>query len=136
MGIGKKIILGIILLAGLFGLASDFHQYGEIAGMLLAIEFMFTTIFLWAWASGNFPSIGKTGATVILLISALVMLAIINWALSDELHVDMIEVIRTTLQHKPIYYAEVLIASFLKVFLWSWLFSGVREERADAAVSA
>lgn len=136
MGITKKIILGIVLLAGVLGLYSDFRQYGEMAGMLLAIEYMITTVFLWNWASGHFPKVGKLHAILILLASGLITLTIVNWALAGEFHVDLAEVVGMTLRHKPIYYAAVLMVAFLKVFFWRWLFSGVREEKEEAATAA
>ncbi|MEG5932496.1 hypothetical protein UXN85_20735 [Enterobacter hormaechei] len=136
MGTFKKIILAIVILGGIFGLVSDFKQYGEMPGMLLSIVFMLTTVFLWNWASGHFPAIGKMKAALILLASGMATLCIINWALSAQFNVELVEVIRATFRQKPWFYALVMAVSLIKVFFWRWLFSGVREEREEAANAA
>lgn len=135
MGSVKKIILAITLLLGIVGITNDFHQFGIKTGMELALVYMFTTAFLWYWAAGYAPTIGKFTVVIISIFSGMATLLIINWALASELRVDLIEVIRETYIQKPLFYALIVGESILKVFFWDWLFSSVREEEIDEGIS-
>lgn len=49
----KKILLGLIILAGLIGTLKDYKDFGLFGALGLFIIFLLSTTFLWQWASGN-----------------------------------------------------------------------------------
>ncbi|AYL64189.1 hypothetical protein FDW86_03630 [Citrobacter sp. wls828] len=51
----KKLILGLIILAGLISTVGDYKNFGLFGAAGLLIIFLLTTVFLWQWASGKFP---------------------------------------------------------------------------------
>lgn len=104
----------------------EFRAYGVIASLKLFILFILSSAFLWGWASGVLPAVGKFKAMMFMMASALVGLLIINYALADDMNVDITEVIRTTVIHNPWFYLLVFATAGLKVFLWDWMFAGVR----------
>ncbi|MGV4279060.1 hypothetical protein [Citrobacter freundii] len=49
----KKILLGLIILAGLIGTLKDYKDFGLFGALGLFIIFLLSTTFLWQWASGE-----------------------------------------------------------------------------------
>ncbi len=49
----KRILLGLIILAGLIGTLKDYKYFGLFGALGLFIIFLLSTTFLWQWASGN-----------------------------------------------------------------------------------
>lgn len=136
MGFMKKILLAIVIIAGVMTLVREFREYGIQVGLVLAAGFLFSTVFLWHWASGYMPKIGKLLAIVVMMIFTLVYVGTVEYAMADSMRVDLIEVVRTTIRHSPWFYQIAFLGAGIKVFFWSWLFSGVREENAAKALQA
>lgn len=136
MGVFKKILLAILIIAGVVSLTREFHEYGLQVGLILSAIFLLSTAFLWHWASGNLPQIGKFQAVLVMMIFTLLFLGTIDYAMADAMHVDLIEVIRTSIKHSPWFYLVTFIGSGVKVIFWRWLFSGVRENNAASTAAA
>lgn len=49
----KRMLLGLIILAGLIGTLKDYKDFGLFGALGLFIIFLLSTTFLWQWASGN-----------------------------------------------------------------------------------
>lgn len=99
----KKILLGLIILAGLIGTLKDYKDFGLFGALGLFIIFLLSTTFLWQWASGRLPEITKLQAIFILLASAVASIFVINMAIAGNLHVDLMEVMRVTITHNPLF---------------------------------
>lgn len=136
MGLIKKILLAIIVISGLINISRQSQEYGLDTGLQLLAMFSLSTFFLWRWACGYLPQIGTFVAILIMLASVLVGLGIVEYAMADQLHVDLVEVIRTSIKHSPWVYMTLFLGSGVKVFLWRWLFADVREEQAASAGAA
>jgi glucan phosphoethanolaminetransferase (alkaline phosphatase superfamily) len=121
----KKILLGLIILAGVIGLLKDYKDFGLFGALGLFIIFLLTTIFLWQWASGRLPEITKLQAIFILLASAIASIFVINMAIAGNLHVDLMEVMRVSITHNPLFYLILCVTAWVKVGIWQWLFNGV-----------
>lgn len=121
----KKTLLGLIILAGLIGLLKDYKDFGLFGASGLFIIFLLTTIFLWQWASGRLPEITKLQAIFILLASAVASIFVINMAIAGNLHVDLMEVMRVSITHNPLFYLILCVTAWVKVGIWQWLFNGV-----------
>lgn len=76
----KKLILGLIILAGLISTVGDYKNFGLFGAAGLFIIFLLTNVFLWQWASGKFPEVAKIQAIIILLASAIASIFVINMA--------------------------------------------------------
>ncbi|MEG1211161.1 MAG: hypothetical protein RSE29_08570 [Leclercia sp.] len=135
MGIIKKILLAIVIIAGLITVSRQSQEYGIDIGLQLLAVFFVSTTFLWRWACGYLPQIGKFTAILIMMVFVLVALGIVEYALADQLQVDLVEVIRISLKHSPWVYTAMFLGSGVKVFFWRWLFAGVREEKASNAAA-
>lgn len=99
----KKILLGLIILAGLIGTLKDYKDFGLFGALGLFIIFLLSTTFLWQWASGRLPEITKLHAIFILLASAVASIFVINMAIAGNLHVDLMEVMGVTITHNPLF---------------------------------
>lgn len=130
----KKLIFGVIVFYGVISFAKDYKEFGLFAAFGLLALFIVTTLFLCRWASGRFPAVSTLGAVLALVAGVLVSIFIINLGMASDLHVDVMEVLRASIWHKPWFYVLAFIGAGLKVFIWKWLFSDVRE--ANAAVAA
>lgn len=126
MGLFRRITLFVFIVSGLLHSILEFHAYGVIASLKLFILFILSSAFLWGWASGVLPAVGKLKAIMFMMGSALVGLFIINYALANDMNVDMAEVIRMTVARNPWFYLLVFVTAGLKVFLWRWMFAGVK----------
>ncbi|WFZ28720.1 hypothetical protein NFK62_21910 [Citrobacter portucalensis] len=122
----KKILLGLIILAGLIGTLKDYKDFGLFGALGLFIIFLLTTTFLWQWASGRLPEITKLQAIFILLASAVASIFVINMAIAGNLHVDLMEVMRVTITHNPLFYLILCVVAWVKVGIWQWLFRSVQ----------
>lgn len=132
MGIIKKILLAIVIIAGVLNISSQAHEYGLDIGLQLLTVFILSTTFLWRWASGHLPHIGKPVAITIMMVTMLIARVIVEYAIADHLHVDLVEVIHTSLKYSPWLWLAMFLGSGVKVFFWRWLFAGVRQEnRSD-----
>ncbi|PXG97337.1 hypothetical protein DMR07_21900 [Citrobacter freundii] len=127
----KKILLGLIILVGLIGTLKDYKDSGLFGALGLFIIFLLSTIFLWQWASGRLPEITKLHAILILLASAIASIFVINMAIAGNLHVDLMEVMRVTITHNPLFYLILCVVAWVKVGIWQWLFSGVQQEESQ-----
>lgn len=127
----KKILLGLIILAGLIGTLKDYKDFGLFGALGLFIIFLLTTTFLWQWASGRLPEITKLQAIFILLASAIASVFVINMAIAGNLHVDLMEVMRVTITHNLFFYLLLCVVAWVKVGIWQWLFSGVQVEESQ-----
>ncbi|NYU10438.1 hypothetical protein A8O28_15380 [Enterobacteriaceae bacterium CCUG 67584] len=108
------------------------HEYGLDIGLQLLTVFILSTTFLWRWASGHLPHIGKPVAITIMMVTMLIARVIVEYAIADHLHVDLVEVIHTSLKYSPWLWLAMFLGSGVKVFFWRWLFAGVRQEnRSD-----
>ncbi|MEF9890898.1 hypothetical protein [Citrobacter sp.] len=125
----KKILLRLIILVGLIGTLKDYKDFGLFGALGLFIIFLLTTTFLWQWASGRLSEITQLQAVFILLASAVASIFIINMAIAGNLHVDLMEVMRVTITHNPLFYLILCVVAWVKVGIWQWLFSS---EQADA----
>jgi hypothetical protein len=47
-------------------------------------------------------------------------------AIAGNLHVDLMEVMRVSITHKPLFYLIFCVVAWVKVVIWKWLFSEVR----------
>lgn len=130
----KKIMLAIFILMGVVSLSREFHDFGITVGVVLSVIFLLTIAFLWQWASGCLPQLGKVHAVMVMMVLTLAFLGVIDYAMADSLNVDLVEVIRTTITHSPWFYVATFIGSAIKVFFWHWIFSGVRQKNAEPAV--
>ena len=122
----KKIILGLIIIISLFSTMKDYKDFGFFGAAGLFIIFVLTTIFLWQWAAGKWPEIGTIKAILILLASTIASIFVINMAIAGNLHVDLMEVMRVSITHKPLFYLIFCVVAWVKVGIWKWLFSEVR----------
>ncbi|MEG9611709.1 hypothetical protein V6W99_22260 [Citrobacter portucalensis] len=127
----KKILLGLIILAGLIGTLKDYKDFGLFGALGLFIIFLLSTTFLWQWASGKLPEITKLHAILILLTSAVASIFVINMAIAGNLHVDLMEVMRVTITHNPLFYLILCVVAWVKVGIWQWLFSGVQMKESQ-----
>lgn len=127
----KKILLGLIILAGLIGTLKDYKDFGLFGALGLFIIFLLSTTFLWHWASGKLPEITKLHAILILLTSAVASIFVINMAIAGNLHVDLMEVMRVTITHNPLFYLILCVVAWVKVGIWQWLFSGVQMKESQ-----
>ena len=127
MGVIKKAILGIFILMSVLSLFREFQDFGFKIGLVLSVLLLLSTAFLWQWASGWLPQMGKLHAVMVMMALTLVFLGTIDYAMADSFNVDLLEVIRTTIKHSPWFYVATFIGSGIKVFFWHWLFSGVRQ---------
>ncbi|AXF60237.1 MULTISPECIES: hypothetical protein [Leclercia] len=128
MGIIKKILLAIVIIAGVLNISRQAHEYGLDIGLQLLTVFILSTAFLWRWASGYLPHIGKSVAITIMMVTMLIARVIVEYAIADHLHVDLVEVIHTSLKYSPWLWLAMFLGSGVKVFFWRWLFAGVRQE--------
>lgn len=135
MGIIKKILLAIIVISGLVNISRQSQEYGIDIGLQLLAVFSLSTFFLWRWACGYMPQIGTVMAMLIMMACVLVGLGIVEYAMADQLHVDLVEVIRISIQHSPWFYLAMFLGTGVKVIFWRWLFAGVREESAVNAAA-
>lgn len=135
MGVIKKILPVIIVVSGLINISRQSQEYGLDTGLQLLVMFSLSTFFLWRWACGYLPRIGTLVAILIMVASVLVGLGIVEYAMADQLHVDLVEVIHTSIKHSPWVYMTLFLGAGVKVFLWRWLFAGVREEKAANAAA-
>lgn len=133
MGNIKKMMLGIFFLMSALSLFREFQDFGFECGLVLSALFLLSTAFLWRWASGCLPQLGKLHAVMVMMALTLVFLGTIDYAMADSFNVDLLEVIRTTVRHSPWFYVATFIGSGIKVFFWHWLFSGVRQKNAENA---
>lgn len=131
MGVIKKSILGIFILMSVLSLFREFQDFGFKIGLVLSVLLLLSTAFLWQWASGWLPQMGKLHAVMVMMALTLVFLGTIDYAMADSFNVDLLEVIRTTIKHSPWFYVATFIGSGIKVFFWHWLFSGVRQKNAE-----
>lgn len=127
----KKILLGLIILAGLIGTLKDYKDFGLFGALGLFIIFLLSTTFLWQWASGRLPEITKPHAIFILLASAVASIFVINMAIAGNLHVDLMEVMRVTITHNPLFYLILCVIAWVKVGIWQWLFRGVQMKESQ-----
>ena len=127
----KKIILGLIILSGLIGTLKDYRDFGTFGAMGLFIIFLLTTTFLWQWAAGRLPELTRLHAVLILLASAVASIFVINMAIAGNLHVDLMEVMRVTITHNPLFYLFLCVVAWVKVGIWQWLFSGVQMKESQ-----
>ena len=127
----KKILLGLIILAGLIGTLKDYKDFGLFGALGLFIIFLLSTTFLWQWASGKLPEITKLHAILIFLASAVASIFVINMAIAGNLHVDLMEVMRVTITHNPLFYLILCVVAWVKVGIWQWLFSGVQMKESQ-----
>ncbi|MDA8500675.1 hypothetical protein [Citrobacter sp. Igbk 17] len=125
----KKLILGLIILAGLISTVGDYKNFGLFGATGLFIIFLLTTVFLWQWASGKFPAVAKIQAIIILLVSAIASIFVINMAIAGNLHVDLMEVMRISITHNPLFYLILCAVAWAKVDIWKWLFSDLQSEQ-------
>ena len=132
----KKTILAIIIIAGMLTLTREFHEFGTKTGLILSAVFVLSTAFLWKWSSGSLPQVSKFHTILMMMAFTLVFLGTIDYAMADAMNVDLREVVRVTLKHSPGFYLVTFVSSGLKVFLWRWLFAGVREENEAKAIQA
>lgn len=112
-------------------LFQEFQDFGFKIGLVLSVLLLLSTAFLWQWASGWLPQMGKLHAMMVMMALTLVFLGTIDYAMADSFNVDLLEVIRTTIKHSPWFYVATFIGSGIKVFFWHWLFSGVRQKNAE-----
>lgn len=131
MGVIKKAMLGIFILMSVLSLFREFQDFGFKIGLVLSVLLLLSTAFLWQWASGWLPQMGKLHAVMVMMALTLVFLGTIGYAMADSFNVDLLEVIRTTIKHSPWFYVATFIGSGIKVFFWHWLFSGVRQKNAE-----
>ncbi|WP_433640514.1 hypothetical protein [Kluyvera georgiana] len=131
MGVIKKAMLGIFILMSVLSLFREFQDFGFMIGLVLSVLLLLSTAFLWQWASGWLPQMGKLHAVMVMMALTLVFLGTIGYAMADSFNVDLLEVIRTTIKHSPWFYVATFIGSGIKVFFWHWLFSGVRQKNAE-----
>lgn len=131
MGVIKKAMLGIFILMSVLSLFREFQDFGFKIGLVLSVLLLLSTAFLWKWASGWLPQMGKLHAVMVMMALTLVFLGTIDYAMADSFNVDLLEVIRTTIKHSPWFYVATFIGSGIKVFFWHWLFSGVRQKNAE-----
>jgi len=117
----KKILLGLIILAGLIGTLKDYKDFGLFGALGLFIIF----------PSGKLPEITKLHAILILLASAVASIFVINMAIAGNLHVDLMEVMRVTITHNPLFYLILCVVAWVKVGIWQWLFSGVQMKESQ-----
>ncbi len=129
----KKLILGLIVLSGLIGTVQDYKDFGTFGAVGLFIVFALTTAFLWQWATGKLPEIPKLQAILILLASAIASIFIINMAIAGNLHVDLMDVMRVSITHNPLFYLILCVVACVKVGIWQWLLSDAREEQSPQA---
>ncbi|CAD5359657.1 hypothetical protein JKM78_000698 [Citrobacter freundii] len=115
-------------MAGLIGTLKDYKDFGLFGALGLFIIFLLSTTFLWQWASGRLPEITKLHAILILLASAIASIFVINMAVAGNLHVDLMEVMRVTITHNPLFYLILCVVAWVKVGIWQWLLSGVQQE--------
>ncbi|WP_333010014.1 hypothetical protein [Kluyvera sichuanensis] len=126
MGIIKKILLWGSIVIGFLDIVRQSKEYGFHTGLVLLTLFALATAFLWLWASGCLPAYGKLKAVLVVVVLALVGLGTVEIAMANELHVDLVEVVRTTLVNSPWFYLLMFAGAALKVFFWNWVFSDVR----------
>lgn len=131
MGVIKKAMLGIFILMSALSLFREFQDFGFKTGLLLSALFLLSTAFLWQWASGRLPQLGKLHAVMVMMALTLVFLGTVDYAMADSFNVDLLEVIRTTMVHSPWFYVATFTGAGIKVFFWHWLFSGVRQKNAE-----
>lgn len=124
-------MLGIFILMSVLSLFREFQDFGFKIGLVLSVLLLLSTAFLWQWASGWLPQMGKLHAVMVMMALTLVFLGTIDYAMADSFNVDLLEVIRTTIKHSPWFYVATFIGSGIKVFFWHWLFSGVRQKNAE-----
>lgn len=129
----KKIILGLIIAISLFSTMKDYKDFGVFGATGQFIIFILTTTFLWQWAAGKLPEIGTVQAILILLASTIASIFVINMAIAGNLHVDLMEVMRISISHKPLFYIIFCVIAWIKVVLWKWLFSDVRRNMLQSA---
>ncbi len=127
----KKTLLGLIILAGLIGTLKDYKDFGLFGALGLFIIFLLSTTFLWQWASGRLPEITKLQAIFILLASAIASIFVINMAIAGNLHVDLMEVMRVTITHNPLFYLILCVVAWVKVGIWQWLFRSVQMKESQ-----
>ena len=48
-----------------------------------------------------------------------------------NLHVDLMEVMRVTITHNPLFYLILCVVAWVKVGIWQWLFSGVQMKESQ-----
>lgn len=118
-------------MAGLIGTLKDYKDFGLFGALGLFIIFLLSTTFLWQWASGKSPEITKLHAILILLASAVASIFVINMAIAGNLHVDLMEVMRVTITHNPLFYLILCVVAWVKVGIWQWLFSGVQMKESQ-----
>ena len=119
----KKTLLGLSVLAGLVGTIKDYKDFGLFGAAGLFIIFVLTTTFLWQWATGRLPEITKLQAAFILQASAIASIFVINMAIAGNLHVDLMEVMRVSIMHNPLFYIIICVVAWVKVDIWKWLWS-------------
>lgn len=129
----KKLILGLIIFSGLIGTIQDYKDFGTFGAVGLFIVFVLTTVFLWQWATGKLPAIPKLQAVLILLASAIASIFIINMAIAGNLHVDLMDVMGVSITHNPLFYLILCVVACVKVGIWQWLLSDLREEQSPQA---
>lgn len=136
MGWFKKLLLALVFIAGGVTLGREFEEFGMQIGLLLTAAFLLSSTFLWHWASGYLPDIGKFKAILIMMVFSLLLIATVDYAMADFMFVDMIDVIHATITRSPWFYLATFLGAGLKVVFWNWLFAGVRESRAVRGVQA
>lgn len=53
----------------------------------------------------------------------------INMAIAGNLHVDLMEVMRISITHNPLFYLILCAVAWVKVDIWKWLFSDLQSEQ-------
>lgn len=129
----KKLILGLILLSGLIGTVQSYKDFGMFGAAGLFIIFALTTTFLWQWAAGKLPEIPTLQAILILLASAIASIFIINMAIAGNLDADLMDVMGVSITHNALFYLILCVVACVKVGIWKWLLSDVREEQSPQA---
>lgn len=136
MGWIKKTALAMVFIAGVITLTCEFQAFGLQVGLVLTAAWFLSTTFLWHWASGYLPQMGRSMATLIMMIFTFVLMGTVEYAMADFRLADLPGVVGTTLKHSTWFYLVMFIGAGLKVFFWNWLFAGVREEQAAQAAQA
>ncbi len=52
-------------------------------------------------------------------------------AIAGNLHVDLMEVMRVTITHNPLFYLILCVVAWVKVGIWQWLFNGVQMKESQ-----
>ncbi|MFY9997322.1 MAG: hypothetical protein WAK61_20315 [Leclercia sp.] len=136
MGWFKKLLLAMVFIVGGVTLGREFKEFGLQIGMVLTAAFFLSCAFLWHWASGYLPQIGKFKAILIMMVFSLLLMATVDYAMADFTFVDMIDVLQSTIRRSPWFYLATFFGAGVKVLFWNWLFAGVRESHAAKAVQA